>query len=102
MMTNSAVSCLLLKQQNASLFDHNYNRVIGFGASGFIWPLSGEIYRTITKQPLLAPAVTMRRSFAVGTAAALIGFAMDHWDIGRPKRPDASAAAAAAPPRPAF
>jgi len=84
--TNGAVSCILLKQQNATVYDKNYNRAISMAAAGSMWPVAGQAYNAIKRMPILPPAIGIQRSLLAAVGCGLVGFAMDHFDLARPTK----------------
>ena len=91
----SAVNCSLLKANNGSIYDHNYNRAISYSVGASLWPIAGEIYRTMTRQPVLHPRVAFHRALSCAFGGAIFGGVMDYFDWMRPKQEYAIAAQSA-------
>jgi hypothetical protein len=48
---------------------------------------TGELYRVVRRQPILHPAVALRRSVTCAIGGAIFGGVMDYFDIARPSKP---------------
>lgn len=61
-----------------------------------VTPSASSFPRARAGQPLMPFAVTARRSLMGAAAAAVFGFVLDYFDVGRPPPPKAQGAGAAA------
>lgn len=93
----STVTCNLIKARNGTIYDKSNDRTIAYAAGGAVWPIAGEVARTILRHPVLHPKVALQRSLTGAVAGGLFGFVMDYFELARPDRP--SDLAAQAPPK---
>jgi len=88
MSVYSIASCWLLKQNEGSLYDHNYYRTYSMAMAGASIPfVTGLWYSVKGPMHMVAPPQLLAvRCLSGAAVGALIGGIVDYFDIGRPSR----------------